>query len=351
MNNINEIIKRIKADEATWNDFSCILKMQDNDLNQIFSLTQEIKKSNFENKLKIYVPGKRFPAISITGSDCKLRCEHCNEKYLKSMKPILNSNSLKNYLFSLWENGGVGALISGGCEEDGSVPIYNFLDAINEVKKNTDLIINTHTGLLNASTAQKMAQSNVDLISFDVNVDPLIIKDIYHLDKDITDYENAIKIMQQYELNIIPHICIGLYYGKLHKELDTIKFIKENFGNPPLIVAIVLIPPKKSEKKFITPEPLEIIKILTLLRIIFPSTEISLGCMRPKTKNKEVLEKLALKAGINRIVLPSKKTIKWLKDNHPDVKLSFFSSCCALPKKFEEIATCKENEITAYNKI
>ncbi|MFX0043226.1 MAG: radical SAM protein [Candidatus Hodarchaeota archaeon] len=347
MSEIEKLLNRIKNGNATWSDFSDFLNLSNDDIEPFFDIAYKLTKQNFNNTLKIYNPTNKFPAISITGDKCALHCEHCNEKYLKGMKPILNNLDLELFLMKHYENGGVGALISGGCETDGSVPLIQFLDTIKKVKHKTNLIINTHTGLLHEPTAQKLAEAGVDIVSFDINLDEEILREIYHLDKNLAEYKKAIILLQRYNLNIVPHICIGLYYGKLHKELDSIKFILESEITPSLIVLIALIPPKNSIK-FQTPMALDIAKIVALIRFLFPHTEISLGCMRPRGSIKEELEKYAIKAGITRIEIPSKQTLKWLKKENPQVKLKYFSACCAIPEKYENLAISKYSDIKRY---
>lgn len=301
--------------------------------------------------MKIYNPTAKFPAISITGSNCALECEHCNKKYLKGMKQILDSDDLESFLIELNNKNGVGALISGGSEIDGSVPLYNFLDAIKKVKKETNLIINTHTGLLKEETAKKLAEANVDIISFDINTDEEVVRDIYHLDINLTEYKKAIDLLKKYDLYVVPHICVGLHYGKLNKELESLKFIKENLGQPSLIVVIVLIPPKISKVKFETPKPEIIAKVIAMIRFIFPLTEISLGCMRPRGNIKVEVEKIALKAGVTRIEIPSRDTLKWLKKSNSEIQFKFYSACCAIPNKFENLAQSKKSDIKRYLNI
>ncbi|MFO8017850.1 MAG: radical SAM protein [Promethearchaeia archaeon] len=332
----NSLLRKFKTDNLSWVDFKKFFNLQSENLDPYLNLARKLTIKRFGHLLKIYIPGEKFPAISITGNECSLSCEHCNERYLENMHPVLNSKDLEDYLFSLSENGGVGALISGGCDPDGAVPLDIFFNAIKKVKRETDLIINVHTGLLNEYTALKLAESRVDVISFDVNMDPAIINNIYHLNKDISDYKCAMKILKKYKLNVVPHICIGLYYGELHKELEALKFIKESGINPSLIVLIALIPPTKSIDKFDTPDPKDIAKVIALTRFIFPNTEISLGCMRPRKKMKVSLEKYAIKAGITRIEIPSKKTLKWLKTKDPSIQYNFYSACCAIPKMYED---------------
>ncbi|MFW9949379.1 MAG: radical SAM protein [Candidatus Thorarchaeota archaeon] len=348
MSKNEKLLKKFEMGTQTWSDYNEVLNLNLSDLKHFLRLAYDLKRRTFGDLLKIYIPNKRFPAISITGSECSLHCEHCNKKYLEGMKPILNNDELKKYLMNLHNNDGIGVLLSGGCLPDGSVPLFDYLDSIKEIKAKTNLIINAHTGLLNEDTARKLAQVGVDIVSFDINMDEDIIKDIYHLDKDLEDYRRAIGYMQKFGINIVPHICIGLYYGKLHKELDTIRFIKESGLNPSLIVLIALIPPKNANNKFIGPKPVDIAKIISIIRFAYPNSEISLGCMRPRGNIKIEIEKYAIKAGINRIEIPSKKTLKWAKELYPNITYNFFSACCAIPQKFEKFALSKDTDLKGY---
>ncbi|MFX1275473.1 MAG: radical SAM protein [Promethearchaeota archaeon] len=351
MIDVNRLLQVIKEGKADWSDYEEFLAIDNKDLEPFLLYAKNITLQNFQNNLKIYIPNKRFPAISVTGGECALECTHCDKKYLNGMEPILNNDDLKKYLLDLSENGGTGVLLSGGCDSDGSVPLLNYLDTIKEVKKKTNLIINTHTGLLNELTAKKLAEVNVDIISFDINMDDKIIKDIYHLDKDLSDYERAIDLLKKYKLNIVPHICIGLFYGELHKELESIRFIREKDINPSLIVLIALIPPKNSKILFKRPSPEDIAKVIATIRFIFPTTEISLGCMRPRGEIKVDLEKYAIKAGITRLEIPSKTTLTWLKKVNPEINLKFYSACCAIPKEFDDITESKNSDIRGYLSI
>lgn len=351
MSDVGRLLEDIKKGKASWSDFKKFLNLPKEHLEPFLEHAMYLTRKNFHNTLKIYIPNKKFPAISITGNECALNCAHCDKKYLNGMRPISNNEDLEGFLMNLSKEGGKGALLSGGCEPDGSVPLINYLDTIKKVKKNTKLIINTHTGLLNEATAKKLAEAKVDIVSFDINIDNEIIKEIYHLEKDIGDYERAVRILKKYELNIVPHICIGLYYGELHKELESIKFIKEIGINPSLIVLIALIPPKNSEILFKRPHPEDIAKVIATIRFVFPRTEISLGCMRPRGDIKTDVEKFAIKAGITRLEIPSKSTIKWLKQVNSEIHLKFFSACCAIPSEFDNFTECKDSEIKGYLNI
>ncbi len=343
-----QLLNRIKSGVASWIDYSEFLNLESKYLEPFLNLAQSITKRNFGNIIKIYNPTKKFPAISITGSECALNCEHCNKKYLKGMKQILEEKDLEQFLLSLSKENGIGVLISGGSDLDGSVPLLNFLDTIKKVKKETNLIINAHTGLLKEETAKKLSEANVDIVSFDVNMDEEVIRNVYHLDVELDEYRRSIELLQKYNLSVVPHVCVGLNYGKLHKEIESIKFIKETLLNPSLIVVIALIPPKHSNMKFETPNPEIIAKTIALIRFIFPNTEISLGCMRPRGNIKSEVEIYALKAGITRIEIPSKGTIKWLRKQNSGINFKYFSACCAIPEKYEKFAKSEKSDIKRY---
>jgi uncharacterized radical SAM superfamily protein len=218
MNKIKEIVLKIEKGTVSWMDLK---NLTQNEYEEFLSYAYNLKKSSFGNELKIYIPNQQFPAISITGSECALNCEHCNKKYLESMRDITNPNELKTFLKDLHKNNGIGALISGGCDPDGAVPLDDYLDVIKEIKEDTNLIINTHTGLINKSTAEMLAQSKIDIISFDLNVDENIIKDIYHLKKEVRDYKIAIELLQQHNLNIVP-LCYFMERSKKNWKLSSL---------------------------------------------------------------------------------------------------------------------------------
>jgi len=104
MNEIRVLLEKFKTGTQTWFDYEKLINLESKDLEPFFKLAYNIKKQNFGNELKIYTPNKRFPAISITGTECSLHCEHCNKKYLNGMISILNNNDLEAFLMDLSKN-------------------------------------------------------------------------------------------------------------------------------------------------------------------------------------------------------------------------------------------------------
>ena len=77
-----------------------------------------------------------------------------------------------------------------------------------------------------------------------------------------------------------------------------------------------------------TPNPDEIGKIVAITRILNPKAHISLGCARPAGKNKSIIEKYAIQAGINGIAYPTDDSIIFA--NKLGLVNSFKDTCCCI---------------------
>ncbi|MCP4764109.1 MAG: hypothetical protein GY870_20215 [archaeon] len=297
----------------------------------------DINNNNIENnkEINLFFPGKDFPSMSVTGTSCSLECEHCNNKYLSHMKDISNEKKLRENLDRLIKIGAQGCLISGGCDENGKVPILKFKEILKEYKANKgkEIILNLHIGLLNENEIKQIAEIPPDIVSFDFTLDEEIIHNVYHLEnRSKLDYIETLDNLIKHKINIVPHICIGLNFGNIKKEIESLEYLqKYNFD---LIVFIILIPPENNDK-FSFADSKDIGEVLIKARSLFPNTELSLGCMRPRGKEHLDIEDIAIEAGINRFTLPSKKTMKKLEEN--GYKINSYNACCAIPLKLYKL--------------
>ena len=66
MNDIKDLVKVFELGSQTWSDYEKLLKLDNRELEPILNLAYEVKKRKFGSLIKIYIPNKRFPAISIT---------------------------------------------------------------------------------------------------------------------------------------------------------------------------------------------------------------------------------------------------------------------------------------------
>lgn len=318
-----------------WEVVRGVLDLPGNELARVQRRTREMKQARFGSKIKLYYPGRAFPSISVTGTQCALHCLHCDRKYLRHMVPAETPDRLWEVCRELDARGAVGCLISGGDDASGAVPLDPYLDVIRRVKQETRLVVNVHTGLVHPSTARGLARAGVDVVSLDVTLDPRVIKEVYHLSATPRDYQAALELLLDQGVPVVPHVTIGLYQGRLGKELAALQYLARFAWE--LVVFIVLIPPKNPPGRdfFVLPDPVDVSRVLTLARLQFPRAELSLGCMRPKTSAvRDALERQAIQAGINRLVIPSKRTIQWLESS--GAVLEYYDACCALPGALED---------------
>ena len=346
MNKISKILDRIQNGNFEEGMISEILELDQTNLNELLIITRKLTDKEFGKTLKSYIPGNRFPAISITGSQCFLNCKHCNKHYLELMINADTPDKLIKICKKLDKEGAIGCLISGGFDNTFALPFEPFLSALKFIKKNTNLVLNIHTGLISEKLALALGDVGVDIVSFDVVGDSKTIKAVYGIDKKPSDYINSINALKSASIkHIAPHICIGLHFGNISGEIEALKMIKE--FNPYLIVLLALVPTKNTAIEGIKLEQNLVVKIITLTRLMFPTTPISLGCMRPGGRFRQNLDILAFRAGINRIEIPSNPLVKYLKNNR--YKLLTFNSCCALPSELESELEIKE-KINILNK-
>ncbi len=311
----------------------------DKDLSQLLQISSEIRRKNFGNTIKFYapsflhyknayfnVPKNTFPSISITGTSCTLMCKHCNTQLLKTMISATTPKKLIDVCRKLSEQGCKGCLISGGCLPDGSMPLEKFLEAITYVKKEYNLTIAVHTGIIGNKVSNRLKEAGVDSVLIDIIGSNQTIKEIYKLDVTVKNYEASLKALHDSKNNFIPHIIVGLHYGKLKGELTALKMIAKY--KPSALVIIALTPLRNTLMKGVKPPtPKDIAKILTTARIMFPDTPIALGCMRPTGKHRFETDKLAIASGVNAIAFPDDNVIKYAKAS--GFNIEFLSVCCS----------------------
>jgi len=273
-----------------------------------------------------------FPSISVTGSSCALRCKHCDGRVLNTMYPALSPKELISLCTKLKNEGAIGCLISGGCLPDGSVPLDRFVDAIAEIKHNLDLTVVVHTGVISHSMAEKLKKAEVDAALIDIIGSDETIKEVYQLNVKVEDYDKSLETLHEVGIPFVPHVLVGLHYGKLKGEYEALKMISKH--QPSAVIVIALIPIHGTPMENANPPTSkDIAKVLLSARLILPKTPLVLGCMRPKSKHKAETDTLAVRIGVNAIAFPAVEAIK-LADSM-GLETVFSSLCCS--QIFEDI--------------
>jgi len=292
-----------------------------------------------KNKIRSYAPSftyyktkhfcsstTDFPTISVTGNTCALNCKHCGGKVLETMHPALTNDELFNLGIKIKHNNAKGVLVSGGCLPNGSVPLDEFIPALEKFKRILGLTVFVHTGIIRGAAALALKSADIDAALIDVIGSAQTLEKIYNLKVTVQDYADSLNALEEAELPVVPHVIVGLNEGKLDGELSALQMIQK--VKPSAIVIIAFMPIHGTEMaKIVPPQPVDIAKVITLARLMFPKTPLVLGCMRPKGKSRSETDVLALKAGVDAVAFPSEAAVEYAKSK--GYKTSFSSYCCA----------------------
>ena len=249
-----------------------------------------VRRANFPDEITWSYP-LDTAVLSLTGPNCGLNCAHCGGHYLKGMRPI-------------WEaepDGAPSCLISGGCDPAGRVPVLAHLDRVRAWRQGRRL--NWHVGLISEAEMAAIAPL-ADLVSFDLVGDDKTIREVYGLDRTVQDYVEAYRLIRRYA-RTLPHITIGLRGGVLGHERPALQLLEE-MGADGLVFLVLIPTPGTRYADRLPPSPAVVADLLAEARLRFPTTPIYLGCMRPKGPYRDELDPLAVRAGVNVIVSPSR---------------------------------------------
>ncbi|MGA1821151.1 MAG: radical SAM protein [Thermoplasmatota archaeon] len=277
-------------------------------------------------RVKLFRPGKSFPSVSVSGPSCSMACDHCSKKYLGGMADVSKPGALLEFARKLSDRGGKGMLISGGSDKSGAVMYrdHHFREMM-EIKRETPLVLNLHTGLITPDIADKISRADVDTVSFDVIGDSETITDVLHLNAAPDDFRQTYKLLTDSGIRVAPHVLAGINYGRLSGEKKAVDLISE--FKPDTAVLIILIPTRNTPMENVEPVPES--KILDLGRYMKDRLEadLILGCMRPRSYRS--LERDLIEMGFSGIVLPRRDTVNWIRARGWDTVEE--DACCAIP--------------------
>jgi uncharacterized radical SAM superfamily protein len=242
------------------------------------------------------------------------------------MYPATTPEKLIGLCALLKRQGALGCLISGGCLPNGSVPIAQFSDAIGRIKRELGLTILVHTGVVDLQTAEALKNSGVDTALIDVIGSDETIKEICKLRVTVEDYADSLDALHDSGLAFVPHVVVGLHYGRLQGEMKALEMISRY--PPQALVIIAFMPIHGTEMENVRPpKPLTIAKVIATARLMFPQTPIVLGCMRPRGEHRKKTDILAIKAGVDAIAFPTEEALRFAENcGH---MTSFSTLCCS----------------------
>jgi hypothetical protein len=242
------------------------------------------------------------------------------------MHSVVTPQELFEKCVELKEKGAKGCLISGGCLPNGSVPLEPFFAAIARIKRELGLTIFVHTGIIDSNTARVLKEAGVDAALIDVIGSDKTVREIYNLNITVKDYADSLRALTNAGIPIVPHVIVGLQYGRLEGEKQALDMISDL--SPAALVIIAFMPIRKTEMQNVNPpKPQDIARVLAMTRLMFPSTPLVLGCMRTKDASRSKTEILAIKAGVDGIAFPTEEAVRFASSQQ--MKYSFSSCCCS----------------------
>ncbi len=269
-----------------------------------------------------------WPAVSITGPKCSLQCDHCQAKVLEPMIPATTPSDLWALANSLVEQGAQGMLLTGGSTHRNEVEYGPFLPVVRRIKDALpNFRIACHTALMNAEAVFDMEQAGVDVAMLDVIGAQDTVTQVYHLRRAVDDFERTLESLASSSMQVVPHIVIGLHYGKLFGEWRALEMIARHAVDAlVLVVAMPYYAPAK--RAFESPNPHAVGRFFHTARQALPNTPLLLGCARPAGQDKLIMDSYAVMAGLDGIAYPGEGMLELAAKLRKTVTLG--ANCCAV---------------------
>lgn len=311
MSDWREVIGRVAALDAATFDAALVAQMQV--AGKTAARTIDFYTPTFKafHSAELSGCGKNaWPAISITGGDCKLQCDHCKAKILEPMIPARTPEDLWRTVNELIAAGAGGMLLTGGSNHRNEVEYDEYYATIRRIKDTfPHFKIALHTALVTADTARRMEDAGIDAAMMDVIGAQETITQVYHLKRRVDDFERALEYLVATNMKVVPHIVIGLHYGRLLGEWRALEIIQRHL--PDAVVLVVAMPMyAPAHRPFAVPDTGDVGRFFLDARAALPQTPILLGCARPPGLSKLAIDTYAVMAGIDGMAHPSEGIVE-----------------------------------------
>lgn len=277
-----------------------------------------------------------WPALSITGNDCKLQCDHCKARVLQSMLSTKTPEDLWRVANERIAAGAQGMLLSGGSNHRDEVeygPFYPTLRRIKDVHPAFKIAI--HTALVDRATARRLEDSGADVAMLDIIGAQETIREVYHLKRSVADFETSLQFLTETSLKVVPHIVIGLHYGRFLGERAALEIVGRH--KPAALVLVVAMPFYASPRRpFVVPDSLEVGRFFIEARAALPDIPLLLGCARPPGRAKQQIDAYAVMAGVNGIAHPAEGMVELAARLGREVRVT--PACCSIAAGSEVLA-------------
>ena len=246
-----------------------------------------------------------FPAFSVTAGGCALMCDHCQAKILEPMIPATSPEMLDRKVRALIASQDLrGFLLSGGSNRHNEIRYERYYPVIEGLKRDhPHLKVAIHSALLDASRARSMEAAGVDTAMMDVIGSEETIRQVYHLERPVEDFEATLCALCATSMQVVPHIVIGLHYGRILGEPRALDIVARHPIHS--LVLVVVMPFYGKPGTFETPRTQDVGRIFLDARRRIPDRELLLGCARPPGMHRRVTDAYAVAAGLDGIAFPA----------------------------------------------
>jgi uncharacterized radical SAM superfamily protein len=246
-----------------------------------------------------------FPSFSITAGACGLNCDHCRAEILKPMLAATSPAMLDQKVRHLVATQDLqGFLLSGGSNRRNEIPYERFYPVVEKLKRDFPyLSIAIHTALTDEAGARAMEAAGVDTAMMDVIGADETIREVYHLDRPVADFEATLAALTTTSMKVSPHIVIGLHYGRVLGEPTALDIVSRYPVEA--LVLVVVMPFYAAPGLFAVPDTADVGRIFGEARRRLHDRQVLLGCARPPGLHKRAVDAYAVMAGLDGIAFPA----------------------------------------------
>ncbi len=297
---------------------------------------------NFGDRISFHAPGLKqyrtseysehnaseFVAVSVTGEACALSCEHCKMGVLRGMHDLSSTHdSLYELSTRLHDTGAKGILVSGGSDKRGRVPLLKHIPDMIRIRRELGMLIRIHPGLPDERTCAALVDVDIDGAMVDIIGHEKTIREVYHLQSSVDDYEAVLERLEKYKVPCVPHIVMGLHFGQMLGEENALAMIARHDFK--LLVLVILMPLSGTPMAIVQPPTLpEIAEFFQLARRTIAKKPIMLGCARPMGQLKQSIDRTAIDSGLNGIAYPAEGIVHYARNK--GLKPEFVNACCGV---------------------
>jgi uncharacterized radical SAM superfamily protein len=197
-----------------------------------------------------------------------------------------------------------GFLLSGGSNRRNEIPYERYYPVVEQLKRDfPDMKIAIHTALTDERGARSMEAAGVDTAMMDVIGADATIRDVYHLDRPVEDFEATLAALCATSMEISPHIVVGLHYGRIVGEPNALDIVSRHAVNA--LVLVVVMPFYAKPGLYAVPDTSDVGRIFLEARSRLADRQVLLGCARPPGLHKRATDTYAVMAGLDGIAFPA----------------------------------------------